>query len=373
MRNSEYKPMLKILWLAPNFNHYKARFLNHLANESDVCLTILSGSGRDNMGDQELDENWSFNQIKLNISKMEFGKSKLVRQYLKSMFNDFDWILVPAEKKNLSLFLYAMKHRKENTKFRLFSYNHAQLKSKNDLYGFFDHRLTKFYNKNLDRIIYYSEEACNQAIQKCLVEPEKAFWANNTVDNTQIEKYYSFQLPPEEQKTILFIGRLVPSKRIVDVIMYFNKLKPEFQNLKLEIIGDGPEQHIVKDAIKKDTNIIWHGTLVDEALIAPIMKRSTFIFVPGLSGLSINHAFAYGRPYITLRADMHGPEISYLEDGENGYILTGNFHKDIPVVSSILEDRTKLLQFCNCAKVKGQELSVQKWVKQIKSSLLYEQ
>jgi hypothetical protein len=57
--------MLKILWLAPNFNHYKARFLNHLATENDVSLTILSGTGRDQMGDHELEEDWNFKQIKL--------------------------------------------------------------------------------------------------------------------------------------------------------------------------------------------------------------------------------------------------------------------------------------------------------------------
>ncbi|MBC3845166.1 glycosyltransferase family 4 protein [Winogradskyella echinorum] len=363
---------MKILWLAPNFNHYKARFLNHLAVQNDVDLTILSGTGRDNMGDQELDENWGFELIKVNVSKKNFGKSIEVKQKLKLLLSNFDWVLIPAEKKNLSLFFYAIKLRKLNKSVRLFSYNHAKLKSKNGVYGFLDYKLSKFFNRYLNRVIYYTEEASKFAVEQKLVSPQKAFWANNTIDNTEIEKYYNFQLPPEELQTILFIGRLIPSKRIKDVIAYYKALKPNFKQLRLEIIGDGPEQNIVKDAIQKDTTIKWHGTLVDEAKIAPIMKRTSLVFIPGLSGLSINHAFAYGRPYITLKAEKHGPEISYLENDKNGYILDDNIMENTKIITSLLQDRVKLIELCNSAKQKGEELSVQKWVQQIKASLLNE-
>lgn len=364
--------MMKILWIAPNFNHYKARFLDHLAKDIDIKLTILSGTGRDNMGDQELIEDWSFEQVKLNVTKKDFGKSRKVRETIKLIFKDFNWVLVPAEKKNLLLFLYTIKLRKEFTSVRLFSYNHAQLKSENGLYSFLDSRLTKFFNTNLDRIIYYSEDACKKAIQDKLITSEKAFWANNTVDNTEIEKHYTHQLPPKDIQTILFIGRLIPSKRISDLIKYYRSLRQSYQNLKLEIIGDGPDKSIVEAAIKEDTNIIWHGTLIDEADIAPIMKRTSFIFIPGLSGLSINHAFAYGKPYLTLKADKHGPEIDYLDDNKNGYILDDNLEVDVKKISHLLEDRDLLISFSKNAKAKSEYLSVKNWVQQIKSSLLHE-
>lgn len=362
--------MLKILWIAPNFNHYKARFLNHLAQDLD--LTILSGSGRQGMGDVMIEDNWSFKHDKISVSKKEFGKSKKVKNYLKLHFKEYDWILIPAEKKNLPLFLYAMKLRKKNASVRLFSYNHAQLKSKNSLFGFFDYKLTKFFNNNLDRVVFYTEDACKQAIQQKLIKSSKAFWANNTVDNTEIEKYYTYQLPPEEQLTILFIGRLIPSKRIADVINYYEVLKKRFGNLKLEIIGDGPENSIVKKKQNEDSNITWHGTLVDEDKIAPIMSRASLVFVPGLSGLSINHAFAYGRPYVTLEAPKHGPEISYLEHGKNGYILKDNLEESTTMMVDLLKHYELLNSFCQHAREKGKQLSVQNWVKQITSSLLHE-
>lgn len=362
--------MIKVLWLAPNFNHYKARFLNHLAKSSSIDLTILSGTGRQGMGDKELEGQWDFKHIKVTANKKDFGNSKEVRTLLKRQFSKFDWVLIPAEKKNFPLFLFAMKLRKANKSVRLFSYNHPILKSKNGKITFLDKLITKFFYRNLNRVVFYTEQAFKQAIQNKLITPQKAFWANNTLDNSEIEKHYSFQLPPEDQQTLLFIGRLIPSKRIEDVIKYYKVLKSKFQQIKLEIIGDGPEQNIVKEAVSKDTNIIWHGTLVDEAKITPIMKRASLVFIPGLSGLSINHAFAYGRPYLTLKAKKHGPEICYLDHGINGYILNDNLEEDILVIASVLSDRSKLTRLCNNAKQKGDYLSVQKWVEQMKQSLL---
>jgi glycosyltransferase involved in cell wall biosynthesis len=364
--------MLNILWLAPNFNHYKARFLNHLAKENDVNLTIISGSGRTNMGDVELLQDWEFELIRLNISKKKFGSSIETKKLLSNIFNNYDWILIPAEKKNIPLFQHALKLRRANNKIRLFSYNHAKLKSKNSFYKYFDSIITKFFNKNLDRVIFYNEGACKHAIENKLVNPKKAFWANNTVDNTEIEKYYTFNLPKENQITILFIGRLVPSKQISEVIKYYNGLKQNIENLKLEIIGDGPESDIVKAAVKDDVNIVWHGALIDEVDITPIMARTSLVFVPGLSGLSINHAFAYGRPYVTIEAIKHGPELSYIEHGKNGYILKDNFNENLAVITNLLKNQELLNSFFRNAKEKGEQLSVQCWIRQIKSSLLHE-
>jgi glycosyltransferase involved in cell wall biosynthesis len=156
------------------------------------------------------------------------------------------------------------------------------------------------------------------------------------------------------------------------LIKYYNSLKQSQQKLKLEIIGDGPESYIVKEALKNDSDIFWHGTIVDEEEIAPIMSRASLVFIPGLSGLSINHAFAYGKPYLTLKADKHGPEISYLVDGENGYILEDNLEEDVKKITQLLEDRNQLIRYSEYAKLKSEYLSVQNWVKQLKSSLLDE-
>lgn len=361
--------MTNILWVTAGLNHYKARFLNHLASESIINLTLLTGIGRKNMGDEELQSELNFKHIKVNVLKKDFGNSKLVKTELKAIFNAYDWVLIPAEKKNLILFLYALKLRRRNKKVRLFSYNHPIFKSGKGKITLIDRWLTKWFYKKLDRVIFYTEHSCKWALKEGLIDSKKAYWANNTVDNAEIKKYYTYQLPPKGETVMVFIGRLISSKRIPDLLTYYRELKQGIPNLRLEIIGDGPENHLVKSAIQSDSSINWHGTLIDEEQIAPIMEKASLVFIPGHSGLSVNHAFSYGRPYITLQGSSHAPELDYLDEGINGYVLDGNFESNINTIQNLLTNRLLLEQFCDHAYQKGDYLSVEKWVEQMKRSL----
>ena len=199
-----------------------------------------------------------------------------------------------------------------------------------------------------------------------LLNPEKAFWANNTIDTIEVDKNYTFCLPPKGPVSIVFIGRLIKIKKVEVLIRFFHNLSRE-NNHKfiLEIIGDGPESDVVKEAQAANPRIIWHGTLVDEEKIAPIMKRASLVFVPGLAGLSVNHAFAYGRPYATLSAKRHGPEIGYLKNGKNGFII----NNDLKILEDYLNSRQKIEEFCRSAHKTSKSLSVDSWVKQILSAL----
>lgn len=367
--------MTRILWLSPNFNHYKARFLNRLSQEKDLDLTILAGTGRRYQGDIDFKADWDFKFHRIEVLKSQFGTSKEVRAFINKNQSAFDWILIPAEKKNILLFLYLMLLRmKKVSDFKLFSYNHPLLKSKSGRFKFIDRKLTKFFYHNLNAIIFYTEASSKLAVQKKLVEPQKAFWANNTIDTKEIDKYYSFVLPPNGAITILFIGRLIPSKRISYFLDYTLQLEAKLnEKVDIEIIGDGPDKHYIEDALKHRTNIVWHRAIVDEKLISPIMSRASLIFMPGLSGLSINHALYYGRPYATLEADRHGPEINYLKHNVNGFILDKEFENVNSILVPFLKDRKQIELFCLEAKKTGETLSVEKWIGKIKSNLLNNQ
>lgn len=363
---------IRILWLSPNLNHYKARFLELLAKKQDVELSVLSGLGRENMGDQELEANWNFKHLHVNVLKKDFGQSKLVKNEVKLLSRQFDWIMVPAEKKNIPLFLYLCKLRAFNKGVRLFSYNHPVLKSGNGKSTALDIWITKFYFKLLDRVIFYTQDSHNWAIKNKLIKPEKAFWANNTVDTSEITKHYSFHLPPKDSVTLLFIGRLIPSKRIPDLLKYYNSLKERIPNLKLDVIGDGPERHLIKSAEASDADITSYGTLINEEDIAPLMTKASLVFIPGHSGLSVNHAFAYGRAYVTLQGPSHAPELGYLTHGENGYLLEDDFKTNVETLFKLLSNRKELERFSMNAKAKGDYLSVEKWVEQMHQCLIHD-
>jgi glycosyltransferase involved in cell wall biosynthesis len=360
--------MTKILWLSPNFNHYKARFLNHLANSDGIDLTLLTGSGRVGKGYFELEKKWNFKQIKTGVSKGKFGVSLKIGKLIFKEFSKQDWVLIPAEKKNILLLFYLIVFRFFFKKTKLVSYNHPVLKSGIRKISKIDIFITKLFYRKLDRVIFYTKEAYEFAINTNLIHPNKAFWANNTVDDTEISKYYEFTLPPKNKISILYIGRLIPSKRLSDLLDYFVILDKKRPGLfELNIIGDGPDATIIKGF--KMSNIYCHGTIVDEKEIAPIMKNASCIFVPGLSGLSINHAFAYGRPYVTFHSDFHGPEISYLDKNINGIILNKSREENIELILDFMLNPDKIDSFCRSAYEKGKQLSVKNWVEQMCQNL----
>ena len=100
------------------------------------------------------------------------------------------------------------------------------------------------------------------------------------------------------------------------------------------------------------------------------MKNASIVFIPGHSGLSVNHAFAYGRPYVTLQGPSHAPELGYLTHGKDGFLLDDDINTNINKIAELLKNKEVLNQFCENARQRGKELSVEKWVEQMKHGLI---
>ena len=52
-----------------------------------------------------------------------------------------------------------------------------------------------------------------------------------------------------------------------------------------------------------------------------ILCASHVLVLPRHVGLGIVHGFCFGLPFVTQRADNHGPEVHYLRHGYNGYYV----------------------------------------------------
>ena len=357
--------------MSPVLNHYKARFLNHLSKNSNIKLTVIAGSGRKNMGDIDETGKMKYRIIRSDISKDDFGKSRDIRKLLKKQFAKHDWVLIPKEKKNLILIIYAVWLRSiYSIKFqsiKIISYNHPVLKNKKGKYKIIDKLIANILYKLYDRIIFYTKHSCKEMTEERIISKRKAFYANNTIYTKDVDNNYSFEYPKKDNYTILFIGRLIENKKIPTLFDYYfellRKINTINKKLNLIIIGDGPERNIVKKYIHANFRIKWVGAIINESEIAPYMKRANIVFNPGHSGLSINHAFCYGRPYITIKSNTHAPEINYLKDGYNGFILTGERESDINKLYSILISNNNKIYYN--AYQTGKYLSIDNWCQKI--------
>lgn len=352
-----------LLWLSPNLNHYKARLVDHLHRSGSANVTVLAGTGRSEMGDVPLKGDRFFNLVQLPVSKASFGHSLKVMSWVLRNYERFDHILVPKEFKNILLILFVrllcFSRNEKGKRINVVSYNHPIHLEGPRKAGFLNRFGTRLLYLFYDRIIFYTEKGKSDMLNNGLISRSRARHTINTIDTSEISDNYQFNLPDRTIPTILFIGRLVPSKRISDCLDYYRKLKSEVDNLRLVVIGDGPEAYMVRQAVQNDSNIEWLGSLVEEYQIAPYMKRAWLVFVPGASGLAINHALAYGRPYATFKEAAHGPEISYLNSGVNGYILEGDYLKDNNVLRAHFTNFSPSIYERSFQS--GQHLTIENW------------
>jgi glycosyltransferase involved in cell wall biosynthesis len=200
-----------------------------------------------------------------------------------------------------------------------------------------------------DGIILYAEHL-KDFIAKS--HRNKVFIANNTLNLTEynpqhinkkniLEKYGI-----NTEKNIIFVGRIQKRKRIQDLLLAFDLL----QNSKYGLVIIGPdEEGILSRLKKKNKRIFAIGPLYGTDVLDLLSVCEVFC-IPGAIGLSIVDAMYCGLPVVTERVE-HGPEIMYLHDGKNGFIVEkGNIQALADRLRLLLEDDQLRLQFSMKAK-----------------------
>lgn len=155
----------------------------------------------------------------------------------------------------------------------------------------------------------------------------KMFVANNTIN------FHDFPKIPESKETIkkelgipfpkvvLFAGRIAEEKnrkKVDHLLDIFRDL--ERKDVGLVIVGSGLTDEL--RARMNPANTIYLGEVHDpeNRQISRIFKMADICSIPGHVGLGLNQAFFWGLPIVTERGKQP-PEIEYLHDGQNGFIV----------------------------------------------------
>ncbi len=178
---------------------------------------------------------------------------------------------------------------------------------------------------NHAKLIYGYNSISKKYFESLGISSEKIVVLNNTADTHTLKKVIessSKKLPEDmakqydpNKKYIIFVGSLLPTKRIEDFAEIMTKLNGEYTLL---IVGSGKEEYTQSlKEIFKDIDCIFLGYKRPEELL-PYYNISLFCILPGLGGLSINQAMAYGLPVLCTHAD--GAEEDVVRNDETGYI-----------------------------------------------------
>lgn len=127
-------------------------------------------------------------------------------------------------------------------------------------------------------------------------------------------------------KTIVSSGRLVPWKGFSSLVGMMIELNKKFPDLKLCIIGDGPERSMIERQIKQlelGRNVYLIGKVSQATNFEYIRQSKVFVLNTGYEGFShqILEVMALGTPLVTTSVGGN-PEI--VENGGNGLLVPYN-------------------------------------------------
>lgn len=175
-----------------------------------------------------------------------------------------------------------------------------------------------FIHSISNALIIYSEEQLKY-IWKC--NWKKTFVAHNTLDfsNVDLNKVATpndvkQKYGIKERKVLLYISRILPYKGL-DILLELFKNEKE---LALVVVGGGINDSQLR-RIDETPHFYYlgekYGNDVDE-----IYNMGDVFSTPGHIGLAVNQAMFWGKPIVVLNR-IHAPEIVYVHNGENSYIV----------------------------------------------------
>lgn len=182
----------------------------------------------------------------------------------------------------------------------------------------------------------YPKQKCFKAVN--CVDTDKII--NKKVSITKKDALLKDLSLRDSNKIVLFVGALIPEKRIDRLLRAFSSTVGKCEEARLIIIGDGPQRDALRalsDNLNLSKKVFFMGKIIDE--VSSYFSLADVFVLPGLGGLAISEALAHGLPVICTIGD--GCEVDLVINGETGFRIQGKSEEDY--VSGISNAIQKLL------------------------------
>jgi glycosyltransferase involved in cell wall biosynthesis len=185
-------------------------------------------------------------------------------------------------------------------------------------------RLFYYVHSICDAILLYSKHNIGD------IQPKnryKVFIASNTINLDALPRVPQSKDEIKRecgipfQKVVLFVGRMRGVKKVEHLVEAFNSI--DEPGAGCVIVGDSMSYDLPSMIKKK--NILCLGEIFDPTNegMSKLFKASDVFCIPGDVGLGLNEAFHWGLPVVT-EDGLQPPEIHYLTQGRNGFIVPEN-------------------------------------------------
>jgi glycosyltransferase involved in cell wall biosynthesis len=154
------------------------------------------------------------------------------------------------------------------------------------------------------------------------------------------------------ENVAVYTGGLYNEKRISFLLEAASLIRASISDFHLVIIGQGPDEDIVRRASQQYYWIHHMGPKNDVDKV-PYWAISKVFLMPGLVGLAVLDSFALGVPMVTTAYPYHSPEIDYLRNEKNG-VMVGSWENPAEYATAVVDllcDDTRRLQLIAAGKV----------------------
>ena len=252
------------------------------------------------------------------------------------------------------------------------------------MYEDYIHYITKGYFAGPSRKIveYLTNFYCNQTATELIVPTKKTYdlfkkkyhYIRNVhiiPTGIEIERFYSENFGDQELDelrgklgiskkdfTILYVGRLGKEKSVEVLIESHHDLVKKYKNVKLIIVGDGPDMEHYKNVVKKakvEEDVIFTGKVPWVEICKYYQLADVFATASKTEtqGLTVIEAMAASLPVIAVDDESFR---NVIVDGLNGHLFdTKKEYKQF--VASFINDSTKLKQFSKQARINAEQYS----------------
>jgi len=123
----------------------------------------------------------------------------------------------------------------------------------------------------------------------------------------QVEAFKEKWKLPQHNKVLVFVGRLGTEKNVYFLLEAFEKVKQNYSNLTLLIVGDGPEKESMQDLIlqkKLSDSVVFTGYVPHEEVYVAYRAADVIAFPSKTEtqGLSLIEGLLMGKPTVCLNA-----------------------------------------------------------------------
>jgi len=167
----------------------------------------------------------------------------------------------------------------------------------------------------------------------------------------------------------IFVGMLHKVKSVPFLIQAGEMIRQTVPEFQLIVVGGGPDEEEIKQSATRYPWVHCVGPKFGDRK-AQFLAISDVFLLPGRAGLAVLDGFAAGLPLVATRLSIHGPEMEYFEDGNNGLITAADPEAYAQAVARLLSNPQELQLLREGAAKSAEKYSIEVMVESFKRGIV---